>query len=435
MLHRRAALSLVAGAGLAAGLPGGTRRAAAATDAPALPRAGRPEEAGFSADRLARIGGWIRGEIEAGRIPGAVAAIGRGGKLAYLEAFGFRDREARAPMKTDAVFRIASMSKPIASLALMMLAEEGRVMLWHPVSRYIPAFGEVKVGMARAPLERAMTVQDLLRHTSGLTYGALPVAGGSAVDPVSQAYVEAKVADPAQDMDSFIARLAAQPLIYQPGTHWEYSHSTDVVGRIVEVVSGQDLDAFVRERISGPLGLKDTGFWAPPEAADRVALPQADAATGQRQAVPNPLQKPRWFSGGGGMVSTAEDYARFCQMLLNGGHLGEARLAARRTIALMTADHLPPGTQYGPALFQRFGGLAPAPAVGYGFGLGFAVRTEDGRSPVPGNVGDYFWAGAYGTYFWVDPKEELYAVLMLQGPVDRLPYRYAMRQMVYGALS
>jgi len=323
----------------------------------------------------------------------------------------------------------------IASLALMMLAEEGRVMLWHPVSRYIPAFGEVKVGMAWASLEREMTVQDLLRHTSGLTYGALPVAGGSAVDPVSQAYVEAKVADPAQDMDSFIARLAAQPLIYQPGTHWEYSHSTDVVGRIVELVSGQDLDAFIRERIAGPLGLKDTGFWAPTEAADRIALPQVDPSTGRKQAVPNPLEKPRWFSGGGGMVSTAEDYARFCQMLLNGGHLGEARLAARRTVALMTADHLPPGTQYGPELFARFGGLAPSPATGYGFGLGFAVRTADGRSPVPGNVGDYFWGGAYGTYFWVDPKEELYAVLMLQGPADRIQYRYAMRQLVYGALA
>ena len=434
MLHRRAALSLVAGATLAPSIPSGTRRAMAATDAPPLPRAGRPEEAGFSADRLGRLGGWMQAEIEAGRIPGAVVAIGRGGKLAYLEAFGYRDRDARAPMPRDAVFRIASMTKPIASLALMMLAEEGRVMLWHPVSRYIPAFRDAKVGMDRAPAEREMTVQDLLRHTSGLTYGALPVQGGQGANPVQQAYAEAKVGDPDQGMESFIGRLAAQPLIYQPGTHWEYSHSTDVVGRIVEVVSGKDLDAFIRERISAPLGLKDTGFWAPPEAADRIALPQVDPATGRKQAIPHPLEKPRWFSGGGGMVSTADDYARFCQMLLNGGQLSEAQLAARQTIALMTTDHLPPGTQYGPALFALFGGLAPSPAVGYGFGLGFAVRTAEGRSPVPGNVGDYFWAGAYGSYFWVDPKEDLYAVLMLQGPSDRIQYRYAMRQMVYGAL-
>lgn len=430
MLHRRAALSLAAGTAFSLA----SNRTRAATVAPALPRVGRPEEAGFSADRLGRLGTWMRGEVEAGRIPGAVVALGRGGKLAHLEAFGFRDREARAPMTPDAVFRIASMTKPFASFALMMLAEEGRVMLWHPVSRYLPEFKDAKVGVERAAAQREMTVQDLLRHTSGLTYGALPVPGGPGANPVQQGYAEAKVADPDQTVESFITRLAAQPLLYQPGTHWEYSHATDVVGRIVEVVSGQDLDTFIRERISAPLGLKDTGFWAPPEARDRVALPQVDPATGRKQAVPNPLERPRWFSGGGGMVSTAEDYARFCQMLLNGGRLGDTQLAARRTVALMTADHLTPGTQYGPGLFSLFAGLAPAPAAGYGFGLGFAVRTAEGRSPVPGNVGDYFWAGAYGTYFWVDPKEELYAVLMLQGPSDRIQYRYAMRQLVYGAL-
>ena len=434
MLHRRAALSLAASAAITAGLPGGgIRPAAAATDAPALPRAGRPEEAGFHAGRLSRIGAWMQAEVEAGRIPGAVIAIGRGGKLAYYEAFGFRDRDARAPMPRDAVFRIASMTKPIASLALMMLVEEGRVMLWHPVSRYISEFKDVKVGVERAPVEREMTVLDLLRHTSGLTYGPLPVPGVTP-HPVKQGYTEAKVADPDQTIEEFIARLARQPLMFQPGTHWEYSHATDVVGRIVEVVSGQDLDRFIRERISAPLVLKDTGFWAPPEAKERVALAQVDPATGRRQAIPDALQKPRWFSGGGGMVSTALDYARFCQMLLGGGRLGEVQLVSRRTMALMTADHLPPDTQYLPGLFALFGGLAPSPVTGYGFGLGFAVRTAEGRSPVPGNVGDYFWAGAYGTYFWVDPKEDMYAVLMLQGPSDRLQYRYAMRALTYQAL-
>ncbi len=433
-VQRRAALSLVAaGATLAAGLGGGSRPAGAA-GAPPLPRAGRPEEAGFSADRLGRLGAWVRAEVEANRIPGAVVAIGRGGKLAYHEAFGFRDRDARAPMPADAVFRIASMTKPIASLALMMLMEEGRVMLWHPVSRYLPEFKDAKVGTERAPAQREMTVLDLLRHTAGLTYGALPVAGGAAANPVQLAYTEAKVSDPDQSAESFISRLAAQPLMFQPGTHWEYSHATDVVGRIVEVVGGKDLDRFIRERISAPLGLKDTGFWAPPEAKERVALAQVDPATGRKQPIPDALAKPGWFSGGGGMVSTAADYARFCQMLLNGGRLGEEQIVSRRTLALMTADHLPPGTQYGPGLFPLFAGFAPSPVAGYGFGLGFAVRLAEGRSPVPGNIGDYFWAGAYGTYFWVDPKEEMFAVLMVQGPSDRLHYRYAMRQLVYGAL-
>jgi CubicO group peptidase (beta-lactamase class C family) len=428
MIERRAAFALAAGAATAALI-----RPAAASDAGPLARAARPEDAGFSRDRLGRVTTWLQSEVDAGRIPGAVVAIGRGGKLAFHEPVGFRDRDARAPMPADAIFRIASMTKPFASLALMMLAEEGKVMLWHPVSRYLPEFKGQKVGLEGTPAERESTVQDLLRHTAGLTYGALP-GPGPAPHPVQSAYIAAKVTDRSLGSAEFIARLAAQPLMFQPGTTWEYSHATDVVGRIVEVVSGQDLDAFIRARISAPLGLADTGFWAPPEAANRVALAQVDPVTKARQAIPDALAKPAMFSGGGGMVSTAMDYARFCQMLLNGGRLGEVPLASRSTIDLMTANHLPEGTQYGPGLLVRFGGLAPAPVTGYGFGLGFAVRTAQGRSPVPGNVGDYFWGGAYGTYFWIDPKEELYAVLMLQGPADRIQYRYAMRQLVYQAL-
>ncbi|WP_158292444.1 serine hydrolase domain-containing protein [Paracraurococcus ruber] len=430
MLARRAALTLAAGAAAAPLL----RPAPARADAGALPRAARPEDAGFQRDRLARITGWLGAEVEAGRIPGAVVAVGRGGKLALHEAVGFRDRDARAPMPVDGIFRIASMTKPFASLALMLLAEEGRVMLWHPVSRYLPEFKDQKVGTDRAPLEREATLQDLLRHTAGLTYGALP-GPGPAPHPVQAGYVQARVADRDQTAAEFITRLAGQPLMFQPGSTWEYSHATDVVGRVVEVVSGQDLDAFIRARISAPLGLADTGFWAPQDAAGRAARAQVDPVTKARQPIPDVLEKPRWFSGGGGMVSTAMDYARFCQMLLNGGRLGEAQVASRATIQLMTANHLPEGTQYGPGLLTRFGGLAPAPVTGYGFGLGFAVRTAQGRSPVPGNVGDYFWGGAYGTYFWVDPKEELYAVLMLQGPSDRIQYRYGLRQLVYQALA
>lgn len=428
MLHRRAALSLVAGAA-AAGL---ARPAAAQGD---LQRAGRPEEVGLTRDRLTRVTAWLEAEVEANRIPGAVVAIGRGGKLAMLEAVGFRDRESRAPMQRDSLFQIASMTKPVTSLAAMILVEEGKVMLWHPVSRYLPEFKEAKVGMERAPLEREPTVLDLLRHTSGLTYGALPVPGGAGPHPVQAAYGQAKVSDLAQTGAQFIANIAQQPLMYQPASFYEYSHSTDVLGRVVEVASGQSLDAFFAERMFKPLGMAETAFWIGQEKAGRLAQPQVDPVTNRKQAILPVVEKPTWFWGGQGLASTAGDYARFCQMLLNGGRLGEAQIVSRRTVALMAADHLPPGTQYGPNLLRLFGGLAPAPVTGYGFGLGFAVRTAEGRSPVPGNVGDYFWAGAFGTYFWIDPKEELYAVLMLQGPSDRVQYRYAMRQLVYGALA
>ena len=435
MLHRRAALSLVGGATLAAGLGARASQAAAPPVPPPLPRASNPRNLGLAPDRLARIGIWMKAEVDAGRIPGAVVMVGRRGQVAYAESFGYRNREAQAPMPMDGIFRIASMTKPFASVALMQLVEEGKVMLWHPVSRYLPQFANPVVGIERAPAKREPRVLDLLRHTSGLTYGALPVAGGGGAHPVQTAYVEAKVSDPNQSAESFITRLAAQPLMYQPGEYWEYSHATDVVGRIVEVVSGMDLDRYVRERISAPLGLKDTGFWAPASDAGRAAYPQVDPATGRKQPVPDPLEKPQWFSGGGGMVSTAGDYARFCQMLLNGGSLGNVRILGPRTLALMTADALPPGIQYGPNIYALFGGLPPTPEVGYSFGLGFAVRTAPGRSPVPGSVGDYFWAGAYGTYFWNDPQEQLFAIFMVQGPADRVQYRYAMRQLVYQALT
>jgi CubicO group peptidase (beta-lactamase class C family) len=433
MLQRRRALSLIGGSTMASVVGGGPFSSARAVVPSALPRAGRAEEVGLSTERLGRIAGWLRDEVKANRIPGAVVAVGRKGQVVYEEAIGFRDRDRQTPMPVNAVFRIASMTKPFASLALMMLVEEGRIMLWHPVSRYLPEFGDAAVGAGRAAVVRPPTVQDLLRHTSGLTYAAGEGVAGA--NPVQRAYGEARVANRDQTSAQSVTNLARLPLMYQPGTHWEYSHSTDVVGRIVEVVSGMDLDRFIRERITIPLGLPDTGFWAPSETEDRVARAQVDPVTGRRQSFPDALEKPQWFSGGGGMVSTAADYARFCQMLLNGGELNGTRIVSPKTIELMTSNHLPPDTEYSPGLFARFGGLAPSPVVGYGFGLGFAVRVEQGRSPVPGSVGDYSWGGAYGTYFWVDPKEELYAVLMLQGPSDRLQYRYGIRQLVYQAIT
>jgi CubicO group peptidase (beta-lactamase class C family) len=443
MLQRRTALALLGSAGfITAGLGAGAPRHAAAAATPSdLPRTDRPEEVGFSAERLGRITAWLSREVEQGRIPGAVVAIGRKGKLAYLEALGYRDREANAPMRHDAVFGIASMTKPITSLALMILAEEGRVQLGHPVAHYLSEFRDQKVGVPRAaadgrtdmalePVARPVTVQDLLRHTSGLTYD------NPGDHPVLRAYREARLRERGIGMAEFIRRLAALPLLHQPGTHWEYSYSTDVVGRIVEVVGGQDLNAFVAQRITGPLGMADTAFFLGDRGRDRVAEPQVDRATGRRPELGfrSPFEPMSWFSGGGGMVGTAVDYARFCQMLLNGGHLDEKRIAARKTIELMTANHLPPGTRFGEyvAAAQRL--LAPIPEMGQGFGLGFAVRTEAGRNPAPGSVGDFFWAGAYGSYFWVDPREELYAVLMMQAPNERHEFRPALRQLVYQAL-
>lgn len=439
MLHRRAALSVVGGAALAAGL-GGTshRRAFAAPSTP--PRVGKPEDVGFSSERLGRITSWMRGEVEQGRVPGAVMAIGRRGQIAYLEAVGYRDREAGAPMPVDAVFGLASMTKPIASLALMMLVEDNKVQLDHPLSRYLPEFGDQKVGVARMvggrvemalePVERPTTIQDLLRHTSGLCYDY------PGDNPVRKAYREAKLRERGLSREEFLRRLAGLPLMHQPGTTWEYSYSTDVVGHVVEKVSGQDLNTFIAQRITGPLGMSDTAFFLGDRARGRVAEPQNERSSGRRPILGSrsPFEPMSRFSGGGGMVGTAMDYARFCEMLLNGGRAEEIQLVSRKTIEMMTANHLQPGTRYEPDVPSYYGVIAPTPEVGQGFGLGFAVRTDAGRNTMPGSVGDYSWAGAYGTYFWVDPKEEMYAILMMQAPNERREFRPAFRQAVYQAL-
>jgi CubicO group peptidase (beta-lactamase class C family) len=417
-------------------LGGGPAVAAAAErpTAPGLPRATSPADVGMSAERLSRLTAVMKAGVDKGEIPGAVVLIVRHGKIAYLEAVGYRDREQKAPMRPDAIFRIASMTKPFTSLAAMMLEEEGKLQIAYPASRYLPELKELKVGVEKTelvlePARREMTVQDLMRHTSGLTYG---FTGRS---PVKQAYNDAKVMDDGQTLAEMVTKLSKLPLQYQPGTTWEYSMSTDVLARIVEVVAGMDFDAFVAERIARPLGLKDSGFWAETSKRERIAEPQIDPATGKRPPLRDVTKRPGWFSGGGGMVSTAGDYARLCQMFLNGGQLGGVRLVSRKTVELMTSDHLPPGTPLGAAMPAVFGPLAPSPEMGQGFGLGFAVRTEPGRNPLHGSVGDYFWGGAYGTYFWIDPKEKLIAVLMMQAPAQRLQYRYLMRELVYQAIA
>ena len=399
------------------------------------------EERGVVSKRLTRINDMFKADVSKGTIPGAVALIARHGKLAYLESFGFRDREKQLPMATDSIFRIASMTKPMVSMAIMMLAEEGKLRLVNPVSTYLPQLKDLLVGvevagaagkpeLRLAPARREMTLQDLLRHTSGLTYGQF---GDSLV---KQAYREANVFDPNQTNAEFISKLAKLPLQNQPGEVWDYSMSTDVLGRLVEVISGMDLDGFIEARITGPLGMNDTGFMVAKEKADRIAEPQIDPRTGKRPAMPRDLTaQPRFLSGGGGMVSTAPDYLRLAQMLLNGGELDGARILSRKTIALMPSDHLPPDVAFSASTRSQFEESSPTPEFGQGFGLGFCVRKEPGRNPVPGSVGDFYWSGVHGTYFWVDPREQLIGVLMLCAPELRRHYRALMRQLVYQALD
>jgi CubicO group peptidase (beta-lactamase class C family) len=393
-----------------------------------LPKADRPKEVGLSAKRLARLSAVFREDVERNMIPGAVVLIARGGQIAYAEAFGWRDSEAKAPMRLDAIFRVASMTKPLTSVAAMILAEEGKLQIAAPVAEYLPEFANRTIGAERVPAKRTMTVQDLLRHTSGLTYAAF---GDS---PVQMIWRDAQPMTDDQTNAEMVSNLAGLPLMFEPGTTWEYSMSTDVLGRVVEVASGQDLADFIDTRICRPLGLRDTGFAAIDERSERIAEPQIDPATGVRPPMRDVSRAVRWASGGGGAVSTAADYVRFCQMLLNGGDLDGTRILAPKTVALMASDHLPPGCNYGDTARPRFGALAPVPEMGYGFGLGFAVRTDAGRCPLPGSVGEYFWGGVLGTSFWIDPVEQMVVVAMMMAPERRLYYRHLLRPLVYGAL-
>ena len=396
-----------------------------------LPRAESPEQLGLSSARLERAAAIIRQDVERRLIPGAVLVIARGGRVGYAEAFGWRDREAGAAMSVDAIFRIASMTKPLTSVAAMMLAEEGRLEIAAPVADYLPEFAELTVDVERKKPRRTMTVQDLMRHTSGLIY---PFFGD---EKVRRVWRDADVMNEDQTNREMVAKLTRLPLMFEPGTTWEYGMSTDVLGRVVEVVSGQTLAEFFAERITGPLGMADTGFAATGEREARLAEMQMDPATGKRMPMPysEAARERNWHSGGGGLVSSAADYLRFCQMLLNGGEFAAERLLSPKTVAHMTADHLPPDVAYGPSATVLIGTGAPLPELGQGFGLGFAVRKAVGMSPLPGSVGDYFWGGLYGTSFWVDPAEQMIVVFMLQAPEQRTHYRQLVRHLVYAALT
>jgi CubicO group peptidase (beta-lactamase class C family) len=380
----------------------------------------RPADVGLCPERTQRLMDALRREVASGRLPGAVAMIARQGQIALFEAVGQQDPGTGVPMQTDSIFRIYSMTKPVVSVAVMMLVERGQLLLSDPVSRWLPEYAHQQVATATGlePVRNPATVQDLLRHTAGLTYEFL---GDSAVQ---RQYAKVKIASRDRSNAEFSQTLAAVPLQFQPGSVWAYSRATDVLGRLVEVVSGQALSAFLQSDIFGPLGMVDTGFSVPPEQHHRIAEPFAhDPDGGVPMKVLEPRQVPAMEGGGGGLMSTAMDYTRFLQCLRNKGELHGVRLLSPHTVDYMTCDHL--------GDMPADGTLLPP---GHGFGLGFAVRTHLGLSPVPGSVGLYYWGGIAGTTFFVDPKLDMFAMLMVQAPNQRDYYRPLFRDLVYAAL-
>jgi CubicO group peptidase (beta-lactamase class C family) len=379
----------------------------------------------LNAKALARLRAVMQQHIADRRLPGAIVAVALGGHVELFEALGRRDAVSGAAMQDDSIFRIYSMTKPLVSLAALMLVEEGRLQLFDPVARYLPEFANLQVGVEQAgglrlePARRQPTVHDLLRHTAGFTYGFL---GDSAVQ---QQYKAADLDARSRTNAQFCQALAKLPLAHQPGSCWQYGHSTDVLGALLEVVTGQGLGALLDERILSPLGMKDTAFSAPSEKWDRIAEPFAqDPDSGEPVAMMNAREAPALESGGGGLVSTAGDYIRFLQLMRNRGSLAGTRLVSRNTVEWMTSDHLGGIPAHGDLLMP-----------GYGFGLGFSVRMQPGLAPLPGSVGQYFWSGIGGTLFFIDPAEDLFALLLTQAPRQRIFFRHLFRHLVYAALD
>jgi CubicO group peptidase (beta-lactamase class C family) len=363
---------------------------ASAPQTPPLPHA-KPESLGLSPARLARMSDAFKREIDKGTIPGLTVMVARRGQIGWFEALGKQNPAAGAPMTRDSIFRIYSMTKPIVSIGVMQLVEDGFLLLSDPLAKYIPEFSGTQVGVENngkldlVPLARPITIQDLLRHTSGLTNDT---AGNG---PIQQIYKESRLRDRSISNAEHATLLAGLPLLCQPGAAWNYSRSTDILGRVIEVVSGKSLGAYLTERILAPLQMAETAFHTGPENAGRLAEPFAnDPWTGEAVKFFNMLERPVMQSGGGGLVSTTMDYARFCQMLLGGGVLDGNRIVGRKTLQAMASNHLDPSVEIG-------GTLLPP---GHGFGLGFAVRTHEGMAPFAGSVGQFFWSGMAGTFFW-----------------------------------
>lgn len=399
------------------------------------------DEVGFDPDRLARLDTHFRRYVDDGRLPGWLLLVSRAGSIAHLSTYGHRDVEASAPVEVDTIFRIYSMTKPITSVAAMMLYEEGAFELKDPIERFIPSFADTRVYRSGStmnpvtePMSEPVRIWHLLTHTSGLTYGF------HHAHPVDAMYRAAgfewgtpKGADLAATCDMY----AGMPLLFQPGSEWNYGVSTDVLGRVVEVLSGQPLDVFLRERIFEPLGMTDTSFFVEPAELDRLAaLYTRSPSTGTTLRIDAmgkaAEQAPECLSGGGGLVSTAGDYHRFSQMLLNGGELDGVRLLGSRTLEYMSRNHLP-----GDADLERFGRplFAETSFDGMGFGLGFSVVLDAARNKLLSSEGEVAWGGAASTLFWVDPAEQVTALLLTQLlPSSTYPLRPQMKQLVYQAL-
>jgi len=393
-----------------------------------------PEQVGMSGDRLARVDAYVQRHIEAHHFAGAVTVVARRGKVVQFKAYGMQDIESGTPMSKDSIFRFYSMTKPITSVAVMMLFEEGDFLLNDPVSKFLPEFKDLEVGVEKVdettgekilktvPTKREVSIRDLLRHTSGLTYGFW---GESLVDKM---YLDKKVLTEDETLQHTVSKLGSIPLKHQPGTVWEYGLSTDVLGRLVEVVSGRTFDDFLHERIFAPLRMMNTRFSVPPEDAHRLATVYEPNETNTAIAPYDPsktrdyLKKATYFSGGGGLVSTAADYLRFLQMLLNGGELEGVRILGPETVEMMTTDHI--------AEIVDRRDLGP-----YGFGLGFAIGSDRGISGRMYSEGTYGWGGMAHTGFWVDPQEELIGIFLIQIlPESPLPYRDLYIPLVYQAI-
>ena len=395
--------------------------AAACALAAEVPRAS-PHEVGLSEERLARVTRALKDEVKRGHLAGAIGVVARRGRIAYWQTVGMADIETGKPLRDDTIFRIYSMTKPIVGVALMTLFEEGKFALGDPVKRHIPELGGLQVlaGQGTVPSKPEMTVQDLMRHTAGMGYGG----GKTRADKL---FRELNVLGENRSVEEFVGKLAKVPLKHQPGEAWEYSVSVDVQGRLIEVLSGMDLATFLEERLFAPLDMRDTGFTVPPGKKGRFVQMYSKTEDGTG-IEPSPANRSegyydyasRWYSGGGGLVSTARDYLRFCQMLLNGGTLDGHRVLSRKTIELMTRDHVR-GIRRASAVLQP----------GYGFGLDFAVHTNQALSGLNGSLGEYNWGGLAGTIFWIDPAEEMIGLYMIQ----MLPPRFGDGRMQFKRLA
>jgi CubicO group peptidase (beta-lactamase class C family) len=401
----------------------------------------KPEEVGLSTPRLARIHTHFQRYIDAGKVAGTLTLVARHGQIAYFEPQGHLEIEHRRPMQHDTIFRIYSMSKPITSVAVMMLYEQGLFQLDDPVHKFIPAWENLRVFVSgnhptfiTAPVERPMTMRDLLSHTSGLTYGFMERTN------VDAAYRKLGVADrtrPGSTLQDMINTLAELPLEFSPGTRWNYSVATDVLGYLVEVISGQRFDVYLRDHILQPLGMVDTSFTIAAEQLPRFACNYQRQGDGRLQLVDTPetsqYRQGSFFSGGGGLISTVGDYFRFTSMLRNFGELDGMRLLGRKTVELMTMNHLPGGQDL--TQLAQAGAFTETAYAGVGFGLGFSVMRDPAKAHILGTPGEYAWGGAASTAFWVDPAEDLIVIFMTQlMPSSSYPLRRELRTLAYAAL-